>query len=399
MTSDSHTLDLLQLDVDLSTAARDARDRTRNWVDNHFLPQAAELWQRGTFPREFFVALGQLGAFGTSISGWGCPGQDAFTYGVIMRELERGDSGLRTCASVQGALVMTGIDRFGTEEQKAEFLPKMAAGTHLGCFAITEPQHGSDPAGMTSTARKNGDHYVLEGEKMWIGNATVADTALVWAKADDVPDTEPQSSRAIRGFLVDTSLPGYHAELIDGRMSLRIGLTARIRLDEVRIHESAVLPHAIGLKAALMCLDQARYGIAWGAVGAAAACLAEARHYALDRKVFGKPLASFQLAQDKLAEMVTELSTAQLLAWRLAELKHRDVLQSEQISLGKYRNVEAAIHIARLARELLGGVGILDQHVCFRHLCNLESVATYEGTRDIHRLVLGHAMTGIPAFR
>jgi glutaryl-CoA dehydrogenase len=396
---DLHPLDLLEIDTDLPAVTQDARDRTRRWVDEEFLPRAADLWRSGTFPQEFFEALGKLGAFGTSISGWGCPGHDALTYGVLMRELERGDSGLRTSASVQGALVMTAIERFGTDAQRDQFLPAMAAGKHLGCFALSEPLHGSDPGGLTTTARKQGNHYLLAGEKMWIGNATIANTAVVWAKADDVPDAEPQSSRAIRGFLVDTALPGYQAELIEGRMSLRIGLTARINLDNVRVPESAVLPQAVGLKTALACLDQARYGIAWGSIGAAMACLDEVRQYTLQRKVFGRPLASFQLAQDKLVEMATELSSAQLLARRIAELKLAGTLRTDQISMAKYRNVEAASRIARLGRELLGAAGILDEHVCFRHLCNLESVATYEGTRDIHRLVLGRALTGLSAFR
>ncbi|MCH2132505.1 MAG: acyl-CoA dehydrogenase family protein [Phycisphaerales bacterium] len=392
-------LDFLDLDAGLPPAAIAARDRVRAWVDETFRPMVTRLWRDNDFPREYFAALGELNAFGTTISGWGCPGLDAFTSGVIMRELERGDTGLRTCASVQGSLAMTAVSTFGSDAQREALLPGMAAGTHLSCFGLTEPGHGSNPGGMTTTARREGDHYVLSGEKKWIGNATVADTAVIWAKADDVPDTDPNSSRAIRGFLVDTSLPGYHASLIEGRMSLRIGLTAEIRLDDVRIPADAAMPDAIGLKAALACLDHARYGIAWGTIGAGMACLSEALDYANEREVFDRPLASFQLTQDKLARMLTDLTNAQLLAHRLAALKEQGTLESAQISLGKAANVDAAIRMARTGRELLGGVGICDDRDCLRHMCNLESVATYEGTRDIHHLVLGHAMTGHSAFR
>ena len=392
-------MDFLELDAGLPAAALAARDATRSWVESTFMPNVPDLWRSSTFPREYFAALGELNAFGTTISGWGCPGLDALTAGVIMRELERGDTGLRTCASVQGSLAMTAVAMFGSDSQREALLPGMAAGTHLSCFGLTEPGHGSNPGGMTTTARLEGDHYVLTGEKMWIGNATVADTAVIWAKADDVPDAEPESSRSIRGFLVDTSLPGFNASMIEGRMSLRIGLTARIELNEVRVPVDAAMPDAVGLQAALSCLDHARYGITWGSVGAAMACLDEARDYALQREVFNRPLGSYQLTQDKLARMLTDLSQAQLVAWRLAELKDRGALTSAQISLGKAGNVEAAIRVARTGRDLLGAVGICDDRACFRHMCNLESVATYEGTRDIHHLILGQALTGHSAFR
>lgn len=392
-------MDFLDLDTGFSKETLAARDATRTWVETTFKPSVTELWRSATFPREYFAALGELKAFGTSISGWGCPGLDAFTSGVIMRELERGDTGLRTCASVQGSLAMTAVSSFGSEDQKTRFLPGMAAGTHLSCFGLTEPGHGSNPGGMTTTAKLEGDHYVMTGEKMWIGNATVADTAVIWAKADDIPDVKAGSSRSIRGFLVDTTLPGFNASIIEGRMSLRIGLTARIELNEVRVPIDAVLPDAVGLKAALSCLDHARYGIAWGSVGAAMACLEEARDYSLQREVFDRPLASYQLSQDKLARMLTDLAQAQLVARRLAELKDNGTLSPEQISLGKAGNVEAAIRIARTGRDLLGAIGICDDRACMRHMCNLESVATYEGTRDIHHLVLGEAMTGHSAFR
>ena len=399
MPVDQSALDFLDLDSGLPSAALAARDGVRNWVDEAFMPHASRLWRENEFPREYFAELGKLNVFGTTISGWGCPGLDPFTSGVMMRELERGDTGLRTCASVQGSLAMNAIADFGSEEQRQSLLPDMAAGTHLSCFGLTEPGHGSNPGGMTTTARRDGDHYVLSGQKKWIGNATVADTALIWAKADDVEEVEPTSSRAIRGFLVDTSLAGYQASLIEGRMSLRIGLTADISLDEVRVPVEAMLPEAHGLGGPLSCLNHARYGITWGAVGAGMACLEEALEHARDREIFGRPLAGFQLAQDKLARMLTMLNQSQLVAWRLAELKADGNLSTEQISLGKAANVEAASVIARTGRELLGGIGICDDRACFRHLCNMESVATYEGTRDIHHLILGHALTGIPAFR
>ena len=399
MPVDRSALDFLDLDSGLPSSAMKARDAVRKWVDDAFMPEASRLWRENEFPREYFEELGKLHAFGTTISGWGCPGLDPFTSGVIMRELERGDTGLRTCASVQGSLAMNAIADFGSEQQRNSLLPGMAAGTHLSCFGLTEPGHGSNPGGMTTMARRDGDHYVITGEKKWIGNATVADTALIWAKADDVDGVEPTSSRAIRGFLVDTSLSGYQSKLIEGRMSLRIGLTAEIALNEVRVPIEAMLPDAIGLGAALSCLNHARYGITWGVVGAGMACLEEAIEHAGNREIFGRPLAGFQLAQDKLATMLTLLNQAQLVAWRLAQLKADGQLSTEQISLGKAANVEAASAIARTGRELLGGIGICDDRACFRHLCNLESVATYEGTRDIHHLILGHALTGIPAFR
>lgn len=392
-------LDFLDLDASLPPAALSARDATRHWVQETFLPNVTDLWRASTFPREYFADLGKLNAFGTTIQGWGCPGLDAFTKGVIMRELERGDTGLRTCASVQGSLAMTAIAAFGSEEQKSTLLPGMAAGTHLSCFGLTEPGHGSNPGGMTTAARRDGDHYVLSGEKKWIGNATVADTAIIWAKADDAPGNDPTASSAIRGFLVDTSLPGYEASLIEGRMSLRVGLTAEIKLNDVRIPADAMLPEAIGLRGPLTCLDQARYGITWGAVGAAMACLEESLGYSQEREIFDRPLASFQLTQDKLARMLTDLVQAQLMASRLAALEDADTLHPVQISLGKVSNVEAAMRVARLSRELLGAIGICDDRASFRHLCNLESESTYEGTRDIHHLVLGNALTGHSAFR
>ena len=392
-------LDFLDLDANLSSTALSARDITRRWVEQAFMPNVTELWRTGDFPKEYFVELGSINALGTSIHGWGCPGLDAFTSGVIMRELERGDTGLRSCASVQGSLAMTAIAEFGSEEQKNSLLPSMAAGTHVSCFGLTEPDHGSNPGGMTTMARRDGNHYVISGEKKWIGNGTMADTAVIWAKVDDHPGTEPTSSSAIRGFLVDTSLPGYEAAVIEGRMSLRVGGTSHIRLSDIAVPADTMLPGAIGLKGPLTCLDHARYGVVWGAVGAAMGCLEEALAYSKEREVFDRTLAGFQLTQDKLARMLRDLTLCQLMACRLASLKENGTLETAQISLGKVSNVDAAMRVARLGRELLGAVGICDDRASFRHMCNLESVVTYEGTRDIHHLVLGNALTGQSAFR
>ena len=396
----SHSpLDFLELDSKLPPQALSARDVTRDWVQQAFMPRATELWRAAEFPREYLVELGRIKALGPGISGWGCPGLDSFSCGVIMRELERGDTGLRSCASVQGSLAMTAIAEFGTEEQKSSLLPDMAAGTHASCFGLTEPGHGSNPGGMTTFARRDGDHYVITGEKKWIGNATIADTAVIWAKADDIPDTDPTSSHAIRGFLVDTSLSGYEANVIEGRMSLRIGGTSHVRLSEVAVPADCMLPTAIGLTGPLSCLDHARYGVAWGVVGAAMSCLEEALSYTQEREIFNRSLSSFQLTQDKLARMLRELVQAQLMAHRLATLQEEGRLEAVQISLAKVSNVDAAMHVARLSRDLLGAIGICDDRVSFRHMCNLESVTTYEGTRDIHHLILGNALTGQSAFR
>ena len=396
----SHSaLDFLELDSELSPQALSVRDSTREWVHKNFMPRATELWRAAEFPREYLVELGRIQALGPSITGWGCPGLDSFSSGVIMRELERGDTGLRSCASVQGSLAMTAIAEFGSDEHKSSLLADMAAGTHAACFGLTEPGHGSNPGGMTTFARREGDHYVISGEKKWIGNATIADTAVIWAKADDIPDTDPTSSRAIRGFLVDTSLPGYEAAVIEGRMSLRIGGTSHIRLTDVVVPADCMLPKANGLMGPLSCLDHARFGVAWGVVGAAMSCLEEALSYAQEREVFNRSLASFQLTQDKLAKMLRQLAQAQLMAHRLATLKEAGRLEAVQISMGKVANVDSAMHVARLSRDLLGAIGICDDRVSFRHMCNLESVTTYEGTRDIHHLILGNAITGQAAFR
>ena len=297
----------------------------------------------------------------------------------MMQELERGDSGLRTFASVQGSLAMTAIDLFGSEEQKTRWLPAMAQGTKLGCFALTEPDFGSNPAGLRCRAEKGGDGYRLNGVKKWIGNGTIADVAVVWARVDGATRNEAESAKAIRGFLVEKETPGFTATLIEGKLSLRAALTAQLEFNDCLVPESALLPRSEGLRSPLSCLNHARYGIAWGAIGAAMACYDEARQYAVRRVQFGRPIASFQLVQEKLARMLTEITKAQLLALRLAQLKDTDNARHYHISMAKMNNVEMALDIARAARDILGGVGILDEHQCFRHMCNLESVKSLTG--------------------
>ncbi len=391
-------LDLYALDEMLSPDDLQIRARVRNWVERKYLPIVAGHYERATFPLELTKEVAGLGALGANIQGYGCPGLTAFQYGLIMQELERGDSGLRTFASVQGALAMNAIHSFGSEEQKQRWLPAMAKAEKLGCFGLTEPDHGSNPAGMVTRAKKTADGYVLDGRKMWIGLGTIADVAVVWAKTDGLPGVDPNSPSAIRGFLVERGTPGFSSELIEGKLSLRAANTSRLAFADCHVPATALLPNSQGLKSPLQCLNHARYGIAWGVLGAAMACLDEARSYAKERVQFGKPIASFQLVQRKLALMATELTKAQLLAYRLAQLKQAGKATFAQISIAKRNNVAMALDIARTTRDLLGGVGILDSHVCFRHMCNLESVKTYEGTEDMHLLILGQELTGIPAF-
>jgi glutaryl-CoA dehydrogenase len=336
--------------------------------------------------------------FGATIQGYGCAGWTALRYGLALQELEKGDTGLRTFVSVQGALAMTAIHLFGSEQQKQQWLPQMASGQKLSCFGLTEPNHGSNPAGMETRAIKTADGYELTGSKMWIGGGTLADAAVVWAKVNGLPGVDGDSPTAIRGFLVEKNAPGFSASVIEGKYSLRIGITCRLEFDKCRIPDSALLPASNGLKSPLQCLNHARYGIAWGVIGAALACFEEARDYALHRIQFGKPLASFQLVQRKLAEMAIDITNAQLLAFRLAQLKDQGKATFVQISMAKRNNVAMALRVARTSREILGAVGILDEHVSFRHMCNLESVYTYEGTDDMHLLILGEHLTGISAF-
>ncbi len=396
--SNFEAADFYDLDALLTPEERQLRDRVRGWVEERFLPVVTQHYRDGTFPLELVPELAQLQAFGPAIQGHGCPGLGNVAAGLIMQELERGDSGLRTFASVQGSLAMTAIDLFGSEEQKSRWLPEMARGTKLGCFALTEPDFGSNPGGMISRARKTADGYRLSGAKKWIGNATIADVAVVWAKVDGEPGVDPESSGAVRGFLVEKGTPGFNSRLIEGKLSLRAALTAEIEFDDCALPAEALLPQSGGLRSPLGCLNHARYGISWGVLGAAMACYDEARQYALGREQFGRPIASFQLIQAKLARMLTEITKAQFLALRLAQLKDAGAAKHYHISMAKMNNVEIALDAARVARDILGGVGILDQHQCFRHMCNLESVKTYEGTHDIHLLVLGQQITGIPAF-
>ncbi|HEY3965617.1 MAG TPA: acyl-CoA dehydrogenase family protein [Planctomycetaceae bacterium] len=391
-------VDFYSLDELLSPADIALRTRVRDWVETRFLPIVAEHTARATFPLVISREISQFGAFGGNIEGYGCAGLSPLQYGLIMQELERGDSGLRTFASVQGALAMNSIHLFGSEEQKQKWLPPMAKGDKLGCFGLTEPDFGSNPAGMVTTARKTDAGYVLNGKKMWIGLGSIADVAIIWAKVDGEPGVDPASPAAIRGFLVEKGTVGFHAELIEGKLSLRAANTSKLTFANCVIPAESLLPASRGLKSPLQCLNHARYGIAWGVLGAAMACYDEARAYAARRIQFGKPIASFQLVQRKLALMLTELTKAQLLAWRLAQLKAAGTATHVQISMAKRNNVAMALEIARTTRDILGGVGILDEHQCFRHMANLESVKTYEGTDDMHLLILGEAITGLPAF-
>jgi glutaryl-CoA dehydrogenase len=390
--------DFYDLDTLLTPDERRIRDNVRHWVDSRFLPVVVQHYRAGTFPMELVPELAGLGAFGPTIKGNGCAGLGSVAAGLIMQELERGDSGLRTFASVQGSLAMTAIDLFGSEEQKSRWLPEMAQGAKLGCFALTEPDFGSNPGGLRCRARKTGDSYRLSGAKKWIGNATIADVAVVWAKVDGEAGLEPESAGAIRGFLVEKETPGFTAKLIEGKLSLRAALTAELEFNDCELPGDALLPRSDGLRSPLTCLNHARYGIAWGAIGAAMACYDEARQYAMQRQQFGRPLGSFQLVQAKLARILTEITKAQLLAHRLAQLKDSSAARHYHISMAKMNNVEIALDAARTARDILGAIGILDQHQCFRHMCNLESVKTYEGTHDVHLLVLGQQITGVSAF-
>ena len=390
--------DFLQLDELLTPDERGLRDRVRAWVDERFMPVVVQHHRDGTFPMELAPELGELGILGPTISGYGCSAVGNVAAGLVMQELERGDSGLRTFASVQGSLAMMAINLFGSEEQKTRCLPEMAQGRKLGAFALTEPGFGSNPAGMQTRARKTANGYVLEGVKKWIGNATVADVVVVWAKLEGEPGIDPQSASAVRGFLVEKGTPGFKPRLIEGKLSLRVGLTAEIEFTDCALPAEAMLPESRGLRSPLECLNHARFGIAWGAIGAAIACYDEARRYVAERVQFGRPLASFQLVQTKLVRMLTEITKAQLLAWRVAQIKDAGTARHYHISMAKMNNVAMALEAARTARDMLGAEGILDSRACMRHMMNLESVKTYEGTEDIHALILGQQITGIPAF-
>jgi glutaryl-CoA dehydrogenase len=378
----------------LSEEERAVRDTVRTWVDDQVLPIIGAHYLEGRFPKQLIPSMAELGFFGANLpEEYGCAGLNNVAYGLIMQELERGDSGVRSFASVQGALVMYPIYEFGSEEQKRRWLPPMAAGRVIGCFALTEPDYGSNPAGMITAAKETKDGWVLNGAKMWITNGSTAHVAVVWAKTGPLDD--PSS---IRGFLVPTDTPGFSAKDQSGKLSLRASDTSEIVLQDVRVPKDALLPKSAGLKAPLACLTAARYGIAWGAVGAALACYDEAVRYAKARVMFGKPIGGFQLQQARLAEMLTEITKAQLLCVQLGRLKDQGKMTPQQVSLAKRNNVDMATEVAREARRLLGANGILAEYQAMRHLANLESVYTYEGTHDVHTLILGQEITGLNAF-
>ncbi|WP_173826866.1 acyl-CoA dehydrogenase family protein [Microcella alkaliphila] len=389
LTPDEVAADPIGLDSMLSDDERAVRDRVRSFVDNELRPHLAEWYENAVLPRELLPAFGELGVLGMMLAGDGLPGRTAVEYGLAAAEFEAADSGLRTVVSVQGSLAMTAIHTFGTDEQKTQYLPGMAAGRIVGCFGLTEPNAGSDPGSMTTFARRDGDDWVLTGAKRWIGLASIADIAVVWAQTDD----------GIRGFIVPTDAPGFTATPITAKLSMRASIQCDLTFDDVRLPAEALLPGARGLSGPFTCLNSARYGIVWGAMGAARDSLEAARRYALDRIAFARPIAAAQLTQAKLADMAVQVSTGTLLALHLGRLKDRGLLQPHQISIGKLNNVRTAIAVAQSARTILGGNGITGDYSPMRHAQNLESVRTYEGTDEVHALVIGSALTGLPAFR
>ena len=387
-------VDFYQTDALLSEEERAVRDTVRSWVDDAVMPVIGDCYVEGRFPTELVPRMAELGLFGANLpEEYGCAGLNNVAYGLIMQELERGDSGVRSFASVQSGLVMYPIHAFGSEEQKRHWLPRLASGEAVGCFGLTEPDYGSNPAGMITTARESKDGWLLNGAKMWITNGSAADVAIVWAKTGKPDDVE-----SIRGFVVPTDTRGFTARDQKGKLSLRASDTSELVLQDVCVPRDALLPKSAGLKSPLMCLTQARYGIAWGAVGSAMACYAEAVGYAKNRVMFGKPIGGFQLQQARLAEMLTEITKAQLLCLQLGRLKDQGTMTPQQVSLAKRNNVSMATDVARETRRLLGANGILAEYQAMRHLANLESVYTYEGTHDIHTLILGQEITGLSAF-
>ncbi|MFG1883564.1 acyl-CoA dehydrogenase family protein [Micromonospora sp. NPDC049102] len=382
-------LDLLDLDPSLTEEERQIRDVVRRLVDDRVRPYVADWYEEGRVPaRELAREFGKLGLLGMHLNGYGCAGASAVAYGLACQELEAADSGVRSLVSVQGSLAMYAIWRYGSEEQKQRWLPSMATGESIGCFGLTEPDHGSDPASMATRARRDGDDWVLTGGKMWITNAPIADVAVIWARTDD----------GVRGFAVPMDTPGVTAREIRRKMSLRASLTGEIVLDDVRLPADAQLPEAVGLKAPLSCLTEARHGIVWGAVGVARDCLETTLAYATTRTQFGRPLAGFQLTQAKLADMAVELVKAQLLALHLGRLADAGRLRPDQVSVGKLNNVREALAIARQCRTILGANGVSGEYPVLRHANNLESVLTYEGTSEIHQLIVGQRLTGLSAF-
>src|SRR5712664_1545583 len=383
-------VDYLHIDSLFNEQELLVRQTTRQFVEDRVLPIIRDCFRESRFPRELIPEMARLGFFGANLEGYGCACMSNVEYGLLMQELERGDSGLRSFASVQGALVMYTIFTYGSEEQKQRWLPKLQSGEVLGCFGLTEPDFGSNPAGMRTTARKDGSNWVLNGEKTWITNGTLADVAVVWARAED----------GIRGFLVERGTPGYSTSDIHGKWSMRASVTSSLAFADCRVKECDRLPGAKGLKAPLSCLSQARYGIGWGVIGAAMDCYETARSYSVLRKQFDdRPIASHQLVQEKLADMITEITKAQLLALHVGRLKDQGKIDPAHISMLKRNNVRIALDCARSARDLLGGNGIMDEYPLMRHLCNLETVKTYEGTDHIHTLVIGERVTGVAAYK
>jgi glutaryl-CoA dehydrogenase len=384
--------DFLNIDAHLSEEEIGVRERVRSFVREKIKPNIKGWYDEAVFPKEIVPEFADLGLLGMHLSGYGCAGKSAVEYGLACMELEAGDSGLRTFVSVQGSLAMSAIHKFGSEEQKQEWLPKMAGGGAIGCFGLTEPTAGSDPASMKTFARKEGSDWVLTGEKRWIGLATIADVAVVWARTDE-------EDNPVRGFLVPTNSAGFSAKDITPKLSMRASIQCDIHLEEVRLPESAMLPEARGLGGPFACLGEARYGIIWGSMGAARDCYESALAYAREREQFGKPIASFQLVQQKLVNMLIEVGKGTLLALHIGRMKDAGTLKPEHVSFGKLNNVRGAIEIAREARTVFGGNGVTLDYPPMRHMSNLESVRTYEGTDEVHTLILGGAITGIPAFR
>ncbi len=381
--------DYLAIDRLLSDEERDIRDTVRAFVQKEVVPQVGDWFEEATIPRELATELGKLGVLGMHLEGYGCAGASATAYGLACMELEAGDSGIRSLVSVQGSLAMFAIWRWGSEEQKQEWLPRMAAGEAIGCFGLTEPDAGSDPGSMRTKARRDGSDWILHGQKMWITNGSIAEVAVVWA----------QTEGGVRGFLVPRGTKGFTTQDIHRKLSLRASVTSELLLDDVRLPADAVLPEVSSLKGPLSCLNEARYGIVWGATGAARACYEAALDYSTERVQFDRPIASFQIQQQKLAEMALEVSRGTLVALHLGRMKDDGVLRPEHVSMGKLGNVNGALAVARAARQVLGANGVTLEYPVIRHMNNLESVVTYEGTADVHALVVGGAVTGIQAFR
>lgn len=387
------SLDYFEIESLLSPDERMVRDTARRFVEDEVLPIIRDAFRHGYFPKQVVPRVAGLGFLGANLpEQYGCAGLNNVAYGLINQELERGDSGIRSFVSVQSSLVMYPIYAFGSEEQKAHWLPKLARAESIGCFGLTEPDYGSDPGGMITRARKERGGYRINGVKRWITNGSIADVAVIWAK------TEGDDPRSIRGFLVESGAPGFSAREMEGKFSLRASVTSELVLEDCFVAEESLLPGTNGLRSPLSCLTQARYGISWGAIGAALACYQCALDYAKTRKVFARPIAGYQLVQQKLVTMVAEITKAQLLCLRLGRLKDEGKMRPEQVSLAKMNNVSQALHVARLARDILGANGIADEYPVIRHMLNLETVNTYEGTEDIHRLTIGRDVTGLNAF-